>query len=308
MAHFRTLVTRTWSLLLILALTGCNSTRWNWLHPEQNNKPPVAAGSPANVTVASLVDYLNENAGRVRSLDVERLDITCSVGIQSFGLTGRLQTEKPRNFRMTAKVLGSDAADLGSNRDEFWFWIAKNQPPYQFYCPYKDLAEARNLPIPFQPDWVMETLGLGPYGPADRYQPLEQQGDTVRLVERTRSPQGAAVRKVIVMRGREVRPPLPQVTAYLLIDDATGKEICSAHVHQTQIDRATGAILPRRLELQWPAERLTLSMILDGVETNKQLQPQAFLRPRLNGVESFNLARRQLDSGLQPAQGFTLPR
>jgi hypothetical protein len=288
--------------LLPALLGGCNSTRWNWLHPEQNNKPAGAAA--ANISAASLVDYLKDNAGRIRSVQVDSVDITCKVGLQSFGLRGRLMTEKPRNFRMTGKIIGNDAVDLGSNNDEFWFWIAKNEPPYQMYCPYKDLHEARSLPIPFQPEWIMETLGLGPYGPADRYLPLEQQGDSLNLIEKARSPQGTPVRKVIVVKNREVRSPAPQVTAFLLLDDATGKEICSAHVSQTQVDRATGAILPRRLELRWPAQRLTLSMILDDVTVNSQLPSTAFIRPRMNGIESFNMARRQLDSALQPAQSI----
>jgi hypothetical protein len=289
-------------LALLLIVPGCNSTRLNWLRPEPATKAAPAPDT-APLSVARIVDYLNANAARVQSLDVTELDVTCSAGIQSFGLRGHIMTEKPRNFRMKAKVAFSDAVDIGSNRDEFWFWIAKNQPPYQFYCPYKDLAEARRLPMPFQPDWVMETLGLGEYGPADRYLPLEQQGDTLRLVERMRSPQGMSVRKVIVMKRHEVSFPSPQVLAYMLLDDATGKELCSAHIYEVQkVNTNQGqALLPRRVELKIPADRVSLKMILDGVEVNKTLPQQAFLRPRLNGIDSYNLARGQLDSGLQPA-------
>lgn len=287
------------SLLALVA--GCNSTSWNFL--DKGDRGLVKPANPgAAPSVASLVAYLNENASRVRSLRVNEMNVTAKMGIQQFDLRGLMLAEKPRNFRMKAKVLGSDIVDLGSNNDEFWYWMAKNQPPYQFYCPYKDMQGAF-IPIPFQPEWIMETMGLGPYGPAERYT-LETNADSVRLVEKGTSPEGKAVRKVIVMRRSEVRAPTPQVMAYLLLDDATGQEICSAHISQTQVDRATGAILPHRVELRWPAQNASLRLVLNGVTINAALPQTAFVRTRVAGVESYNLARRQLDGAVQPAQGF----
>jgi hypothetical protein len=129
------------------------------------------------------------------------------------------------------------------------------------------------------------------------------QGDSYHLIEKTQSPQGLPVRKVIVMNRYEARGTSPQVTAFLLLDDATGKEICSAHITEVREDATTRARLPRRIELRWPAEKLALSMLLDGVTVNAALPQTAFARPRMNGVDSYNLARGRLDSGLQPAQG-----
>src|SRR5437660_975058 len=82
---------------------------------------------------------------------------------------------------------------------------------------------------------------------ADKYK-LEPDGpNTLRLVEKATSPQGLAVRKVIVMNRKEVKAPNPQVTAFLLLDDRTGQEICSAHIQTTKVV-ATGAILPYKME------------------------------------------------------------
>ena len=298
-------------LAVLAALSGCASTRWNFLNPDKAaNVKPTGPAAPA-LPAASYVAYLNDNAGRVQSVQVSDLVVTCKMGLKSIDVMGKMVTEKPRNFRMKATVFGSDAVDLGSNSDEFWFWISKNEPPYQFYCPYKDLAERPipHLPMPFQPEWVMEAMGLGPYGPADKYT-VEADADTVRLVEKARSPQGQAVRKVIVMKRHEVRPPHPQVVAYLLVDDATGKEIVSAHILDVTVDRPTGAIVPRRLELRWPAQRTTLTLNMSGTVINAQVPPTAFVRQQLNGVPSFNLARGQLDAtgtSIQRARGTSAP-
>src|SRR5207253_1972708 len=117
----------------------------------------------------------------------------------------------------------TQVADLGSNNEEFWFWLSKAPKPYQYYCSYEDLKKGvPYLPIPFQPEWIMETLGLGPYGPVERYQlESDDKTQTLRLVEMARSPQGTPLRKVIVMKARETKAPEPQVTHYLLIDETT---------------------------------------------------------------------------------------
>jgi hypothetical protein len=287
----------------LIVAAGC--TRWNMLNP-QPNPPPTAGNTPS---VAALVKYLNDNSGRIQTMRCDELDMTCSVGVQSFGLRGQMIAQRPKNFLMGAKSLGKSMVDLGSNDKEFWYWISQDRPPYQFYCGYKELAEGRvkQMPFPFQPDWVIDAMGLGSYGPAERYQ-LVTEGNTLKLVEKARSPQGQPVRKVIVMNSRAVKAPQPQVQAFLLLDDATGKEICSAHITEIQVDRSTGGILPRRIEFRWtmPEQRLKLAMKLDGVVVNPQIPASSFQRRPMQGVPSYDLATGRLDqpASLQRVQGI----
>src|SRR5262249_6427992 len=119
-------------------------------------------------------------------------------------------------------------------------------------------------------------------------------------VEKTTSPQGTPVRKVIVFKRAPVDPPKAQVTDYLLLDDATGKEICAAHVSEAQMDRGTGAVIPRRIELRWPAENLVLDMRLDGAKINIQTSPETFTRVTHPNIKSFNLGRMQIDNSPPP--------
>ena len=297
-------------LFIVLSAAGCESTRWNWL--KRDSGQDVAAKPGASPTVVGLVAYLNENASRVQSVRFEDMSVDATLGSQSFGLRGRLLAEKPRNFRMKATVLGKDEADIGSNAQEFWFWIARNPEPHQYFCSYRDLEEGRVkvMPLPIQPDWVMETLGLGPYGPADKYK-LENDPDAklLRLVEKSKSPQGVAVRKVIVMNRKEVRAPQPQVTAYLLLDDATGQEICSAHILSTAVDRTSGVIVPYKMELRMPKEKMKLALKMDGMAINATIPPTAFVRAPMGGVDPFNLAAGP-DRGPvhQQAQGLSNDR
>lgn len=288
---------------LVLLMMGCESTRWNWLKPGGD----VAAkpGAPANVQ--GVVDYLNNNAQRVRTVRVDEMSIDASMGSQSVALQGRIFAEKPRNFRMKATLLGKDEVDIGSNSDEFWFWAQRNPDPYQYFCNYTDLNAGRckMMPLPIQPEWVMETLGLGPYGPADKYK-LEPDGpNTLRLVEKAMSPQGTPVRKVIVMNRKEMRPPQPQVVAFLLLDDRNGQEICSAHILTTKLDKTTNAILPHKMELRVPSQKMTMALKLDGLTTNANIVATAFQRQPMAGVEQYNLATNRTEPwGMQRTQGF----
>jgi hypothetical protein len=288
---------------ILVSLAGCSSTRWGFVKNNDHQATPTASGEVPSAT--QLVDYLNDNAGRIQSLRVDDLELTLHQGIKAFTLSAKMVTDKPRNFRLSAGTLGNQMVDIGSNKQEFWYWISKANPPYQVYCSYKDLKEGRvsQMPFPFQPEWVMESLGLGPYGPSEKYH-VESDRDTVKLVEKTTSPEGKAVRKVIVFKRGRVDPPHPQVTDYLLLHEVSGKEICAAHISEAQLDKGTNAIVPRRLELRWQAEKLRIDMHMGATTVNTQVLPLMFTRQTSPNIQSFNLAQMRIDN-TPPPQGFT---
>src|SRR5687768_3826668 len=106
MRHVLTVI----ALVLLALLPGCGTTRFGWLKQPERTPPP--SDIP---TAAKLVDYLNENAKRVQTLRCEDVSLTCSMGLQSIGLTAQMVAEKPKNFRMTGQAVGKDVVDLGSN-------------------------------------------------------------------------------------------------------------------------------------------------------------------------------------------------
>jgi len=125
----------------------------------------------------------------------------------------------------------------------------------QYRHSHKDLKEGRRRQkAAADPAGVVYgSMGLGPFGPADRYLiEVDANGKSLRLIEKAKLPNGHRCSKSIVMSRDAVRAPQPQVTAVLLLDNATGKEICSAHVISTIVDRPTGAIVPHKLELRIP--------------------------------------------------------
>src|SRR5262245_35815809 len=147
------------ALLLVLALasaqTGCAWTRnLCGLQP-----PPPPCVLAADATKDDVVAYLNENTRKIHSWRTDRAKIrTRGVPVP---LDAYIAVESPRNFRLIVKApMGPREADLGSNQEHFWFWNKQNQEKCVFQARHDEPAKLKRFPIPFQPDWIIETLGV----------------------------------------------------------------------------------------------------------------------------------------------------
>jgi hypothetical protein len=278
-------------LAALVLFGGCHNFKGVW--PTSNNAQTQARPLPENVDAATLVRSLNDTAAHLQSLQASDLTIDAREGNQPVGLTGIMNCQKSKNFRLVAYVLGSQAVDMGSNDQEFWYWISKADPPYLVHCSYQDLARGGvYLPFPFQPDWVLETLGMAEYNPAANYQ-VQVGQKVVYLIEQTTSAQGQPVRKVTVFDRTTATSGRPTVIAHVL-QDATGKEICSAQVADLRVDPSSGATYPHVVKLMWPAQKIEMKMTLDGVRVNglpAGQQLAVFQRPQLRNVREIDLAR-----------------
>jgi hypothetical protein len=303
--------------LLLLALTTVAGCTWG-----QQFRPGAAA--PAikmpDTTAAGLVSYLNRNAEQFRTLQIRDLDLDCAVKdpkgeTQKVSLGGSMCCAKPKSFRLFGKMVGINEVDLGSNDQEFWYWIKRHDPPFLFHCSYNDLNNPTKqvaMPFPFQPEWVLEALGMLPMNEQGDYA-LETKPDTYELVQMAQSAQGQPIRKVIVFSrwniDRTKTPDKPQVLAYQL-QDAQGKVLCKASIEKVQVEKTTGIVFPHKLKLEWPVEKLELKMVLGGAEVNVNYTPERtaalFQRPHWNNLRSYDLARG-LDAqptGLQRTGGY----
>jgi hypothetical protein len=272
-------------LFSLFLFTGC-ADNWTFLRKTPDQPSIINSKSP---TAPELVAYLNENSQKVHSLTCLDVDLDVQQGLQPVGLSAKLVCEQPRYFRMGANspLKGGSEFMLGSNDVEFWYYIARANPPYQFFCSYEDLRTKRiPLPFPFQPEWVMETLGMANY-PVDGQYRVEMKRDAIELIQDTTSLQGEPVQKVVVFN-RE--PRNSQVRAYVL-RDMRGKNLCSAQIQDVQ--RIGKAVVPYKLVLSWPEQNTKLSMKLNKPTLN-QVSPESartlFTRVPMSGIQPYNLA------------------
>jgi hypothetical protein len=269
----------------------------------RNKEENVNVRIPTEVpTAENLVSYVNENASRLQGMALrsDKVLIDCKQGGQNApGLTGTLICQADRNFRLTGRAVGSPAVDIGSNSDEFWYWISKAEPPYVYHCSYKDLAGGNvRMPFPFQPDLIVAALGLAPYDPAKKYD-LKVNERTLELSDVVKSPQGRDLRRVTVFnRGfMATERGQPQTIAYHLLDER-GKAICSATVTEVQVvdthSNGKGSVVPRQIKLVWPEQQIEMTMKIEDAQAVTLERTQAakyFSRDNLRGKKAFDLAR-----------------
>lgn len=270
---------------------GCSLTPIN----RDRNPPPPNMTNQKAPDAASLVNYLNQNAQKVQNVRA-KVDIDAKQGKQPVGLGGQLACQKPRDFRLKANVLGKPAVDIGSNNDEFWYWISQAPDPYVFHCAYNDMATARvNLPFPFHPDMVVAALGIAEYDPSAKYD-LRTGEHIVELIQDSKTLAGEPVKRTTAFRKTQAAAGQPQVVGHALTD-ARGKLICKATVHKVMVDRATGAVIPTSVTIEWPAQEMSMKLMLSDVQTNaldKTASGRLFSRSDLTG-ESFDLAKGTRD-------------
>jgi hypothetical protein len=292
-----------WIALGALTLVGCAGITG------VRDRAPVGPPITANPTPQNLVSYVNANASRVEAIEATDLSMEIKAGTQGGGLSGTLHCEKPMSFRLRAKAVGKPVADFGSNEQEFWYWISQDNPPYLYHCNYTDLARGNvPLPFPFQPDWVLECLGMATLtSPPDNYR-VERKGNTFELSERSISASGRPVTKVTVFYGSNASGDSSQIKEHRLLDDH-GQIIATAEVKSVR--REAGATVPQHLVLKWPQQKLEMELILKGMKVYNtpalaQRAPDLFRRPALRDVQNFDLARGAPDgqaAGLQRTGG-----
>ncbi len=240
------------ALLLSTSLSGCA-----WMRPCV--LPPAA--SPEEV-----VGFLNENTAKITSWKTDRATISTR-GRLGFPLSvgATIAVESPRNFRLIARGPMSNEADIGSNSEHFWFWTRQNNPEKLIVRARhdEDPAKMRRFPFPFQPDWIMESLGVVPINLDEvTMEPGQPGSNTLILIADRISPQGFKIRKVT-----EVDICQGVVRQHALYD-ARGELIARAVLKGHIRDARTQAVLPTQINLEWPKAEIGMTMQLSEIEIN----------------------------------------
>lgn len=298
----------TASLTVLLLALGCNHIMPNGSGGSVKDKIGKDTPTP---TVENLVQYLNENTKRLPSghaLRSKNVTIDASAEGQQVGITARMLCQTPRNFLLSGVTLGNPVVDIGSNDKEFWFWGKPFNPPYLYHCSYQDLARGGvKVPFPFQPEMVLNALGLAPYDPAKQYGMKvadDKKGHKfIELTEQTRSLDNKPIQKITVFNFSQMQPPQPQVVAHILKDEQ-GKVICAASIRYAQrVGRENGPIIPQMIDFNWPEQKMKMTMTIYNPELVPMPPDKAamvFNRQNLT-YQAYDLAKQALDGTVQQA-------
>jgi hypothetical protein len=153
--------------------------------PPPPKPPPIADDVPMHQVIqrvnanATAMDFLLKASavsatGKIRNPGSDRLE--------SFEANGTLYFRKPRNLlaRLNHTLALDHTLEIGSNRDEFWYWEKLERRRYAYGRRDEEVV-GDTEEVPIRPDYLVEILGLselpvdttGPNGPVFEVRPDE---------------------------------------------------------------------------------------------------------------------------------------
>jgi hypothetical protein len=299
--------------LLLVAVVFAPLTGCEWMkRVTHNDDRPKEGGPLPKVQADQLVTYLNERASRLQSInygDVRLVASDHSVPLPP--LRGSMAASQPRNFRMTGTggPMGAKV-DLGSNDQQFWVYFdAPTVKPMFVFAAHSDFEAGKaKIPggIPFEPDWVMQALGMTTLPPNNQYAARpDDKTRTYVLSWPAVTPNGMSVVKEIVFDGDAAVGNKPQVKRHVIRDTKSNKVICTAEVKQAKTvqlpttDPRSNLPLavqhPTLMVLRWEEQKFEMELELKTGKVNDPLTDEQtrrlFTRPTIAGTNPIDLAR-----------------
>ena len=280
--HAHTTCALILAIAIISTLPGCVGFRgFGWRH---GGDPLAGAPRPhwaEDPQVEEVVDHLNRNIDKLQAWRANSVRIRAN----NMPLSGTLAVERGRHLRLVVNSIAGNEVDMGSNDDLFWVWAKRMPPPEYVYCRHEHTEAVRQaMRIPFEPEWLMQALGVSPLTAKDTKLEIEPTARHARLVQQVTSAHGQPLRKVILV-------DLPRgVILEHSVYDYNGKPIAIARLDDHQLDKASGVVMPRRVKLDWPQSDMSLVMVLGQIEVNpKGIPSQIWDMPQMHGYKVVDL-------------------
>ena len=229
---------------------------------------PLPRMLPANPSLEQIIATVHDNTQRVRSY-VAPQAVLVVPGVPR--LSARVACEPPRRFRLQARTaVTGDELDIGSNDDLFWLWIRRHEPPVLLFCRHDRYADssARRL-LPIRAEQMPELLGLVTFSPADRHEgpyPLPDGRIEIRSHVGGAAPEPPAGERLVKSTILDGITGLVQ-EQHLFADEGR-RRIASARTTGHRVDAASGAALPRTIEVHWPEPGIEFTLEIAAVTTN----------------------------------------
>jgi len=246
--------------------------------------------------VAEFVAEHNRNAERIQSLTAKP-----TIGVTGKAMRGRadgrLALVRPRDFKLQLARMGTTLADIGSNDDEFWFWVQGDDKSI-YWCNYDEL-DSTPLAVTYQPDWIMEALGLKPISAEEaariKVREGSERGTTVLVFPPTRNGGETYTRKMIVsnstrrIKEHRIYAGNPET----MLAQAEVSRFKEFDAGSSEAGARETCYLPESVKLNWKRDQLTLDVVLQEVTINQFASSKIavfFVEPVIPGYERVNMA------------------
>ncbi len=272
-------------MIVVTAVALSGATCPSVLRGYQVGTMPLPRVLPPQPSLDQIIGAIHDNSQRVRNYMAPQAVISVP-GVPR--LSAQVACEPPRRFRLRAQTaVSGNELDLGSNDDLFWLWIRRHEPPVMLFCRHDQYAQssARRL-LPIRADWMPELLGLISFDPNDSHEgPFPLSDGRLEIRSRLTSPDGQLLKSTLV-----------DGTTGLVLEQhlfaPTGERLASVRTTQHRVDPTSGAALPRKVDVSWPASDVNFTLELKAVTTNMPASDpgQLWQMPAYEGYEPIDLA------------------
>jgi hypothetical protein len=212
---------------------------------------------------------------------------------------GKLGMVRPRNFKLELSANGQTRANIGSNDEEFWFWVQSSEDRSIYWCKYDDL-ESSALAVTYQPDWIMESLGLKVITPEEADSIRVQTTDDPKLSAVIFPPsksRGESYQRMMIVSNYTRRVKQHRICAvdrqHTVLAEATIANYKDFDLEKSESGAYRTCYLPEWLRLDWRKDQLVLDVALKDVEVNQfdtGSVSKVFVEPVIDGYNRVNLA------------------
>ena len=268
---------------IVALLAGCTGCRFGLRGPEDGLASAPRPRFSTDPQMEEIVDHLNRNVSKLHAWQARTVKIRAN---NMPGLKGSLAVEEGQHLRMVVDSPLGREVDMGSNQDSFWIWAKRLEPAYVF-CRHEQIEAARqSLGVPFEPQFLMQALGVAPLETKDLKMQIDPTGQRARLIQPVVMAHGHSMQKVMTV------DLVHGVVTEHCIHDGRGHIIALARLEEFRMDKQSGVIMPHRLKLDWPQQQMSLVMNLGHVEINPPSIPsQIWDMPRMPGVQMVDLGK-----------------
>lgn len=223
----------------------------------QSEKVVVVPQHPA------LIDKVNAKNAKIRNFVCQDFDVKLWQNGIRLRLSASLYYEKDKNFRMILRSLFGKECDIGSNKDQFWFWSKRMDPSSLFYANHEDYHKTR-LRTPFNPIYIMDSLGLSQI---DVNNKIIEQDDKYVVVENLKNTIGQPIVKLTF-----VNKKTEKISGFT-ISDVNGKVLASGEVMEWDGDK------PKQILFVWAEENISLLLEFKNSEVNLDIDKKYWALP-----------------------------
>lgn len=228
-----------------------------------------------SVKTPELIQRLNEKNARIKSISCDNVEFRIWQSGHRYKLTGKIHSEKPKNFRMQIASIMGPELDIGSNDETFWYWSRRDRDAGLHWAIHADFHKTR-LKSPFNPLFLRNSFGIEPLA-EDNVSFQENEMYLVPVYSMTDT-RGLPIKFSVFLNKKT-----EQIDGYV-ISDNDGKIEAACEIQQYVGD------IPVKILYNWCAEERTMQIVLHKPELNSVISPEIWAMPK-NRLPMLDMAK-----------------